>query len=238
MEEDKISEEKSEESSEEVSADNKEDSPRETKTLLIAILVVIVFFIVFFLARNMLSPTGEVVTIDDLHNQNIEGDETVFNYLYNGYSFVFTNGLWNTQVQSPVDETLFDIPLHYGPKDLEDISVVGSLDIGFYKPNVYVAFDPLSEDMQYVALSAAELSLNLIKGLGVVPTAACAQNETEACEDRPIITCDGDEAVVYIKKAEDTLVSLEGDCVVIQGDGENIIRATDRFLYMQYNIMD
>lgn len=224
-----------EEVSEPSEEETKEDSPKDTKKLLILIGIVVGCFALFFLIRFVYSPTGGAVTIDELHKQNLEGKTSDINYLYNGFSFVYVNGLWYTQVQG--ENTLFDIPLHFGPKELEEILVIGGVDNSFRKNEVYITFNPLSQDMQYIALSSAELSLNLVKGLGIIPVAACIKNETDACKDRPIITCDSGEAAIFIKRANQTMVRLDGNCVILQGKGWGLVKATDRFLLKWYGIM-
>lgn len=230
-------EDSEEESEEDDPEDDKDDSPKETKKLLIAIGVVILFFAAFFLVKYIRGPTGGVVTIDDLHQQNIEGEGGEGNYVYNGYSFVFLDGMWYTQVQDK-EGILFDIPLHFGPNDLENVSVVGELDPSFWKDGeVYVTFEPLSENMQFIALSVSELGLNLIKGLGTKPKAACAKNETKACETRPIMTCDSEASVIYVKQANQTVVRLDENCVMLQGKDWELVKAVDRFLYKFYGVM-
>jgi len=91
---------------------------KDSKKLLIFIAMVIGLFALSFLVRFVVSPTAAaVVTIDDLHMQNLEGKEVDGNHLYNGFSFVLLNGLWYTQVQ--VNGEMIDIPLHYSPRTLE-----------------------------------------------------------------------------------------------------------------------
>ena len=128
--------------------------------------------------------------------------------------------------------------MHFGPRDLEEVPVIGNLDKSFEKQETYITFDPLSQDMQYVALASAELSINLVKGFGIIPIAACIKQETEACKDRPIVTCDNkDKAVIFIKRANQTAVQLKENCIILQGQGKELVKAVDRFLYDQYNIM-
>ena len=180
----------------------------------------------------------KILTLDDLHAQNAAGTlDPNLGYMYNGFSFIKQQNLWYTQVQSRINNTVFDVPLHYGPRDLEEIPVVGSLDKTFISKDIYITFDPTSTDMQYIALAAAELSLSLVKGIGVVPKAACASKETDACSDRPIIDCNSGKPAIYVKQSEANMVRLLGNCAIVQGDNENIVKSADKFLLMQYGIM-
>lgn len=208
---------------------------KSDKKLLVMIGFVVLCFVVFFVVRTFFNPTDETVTIDELHRMNIEGEAGEPNYVYNGFSFVKFENLWYTQVK--VKDSLIDIPLHFGPKELEDVQVSGSIDDSFKKSHVYITFDPLGQGMQYVALSSAELSLNLVRGIGITPIAACDRNETYACADRPIKTCDNEDAIIYLEQSNETEVVLQGNCVRIKGSNWDLVRATDRLLLQWYGVM-
>ena len=171
---------------------------------------------------------------------NTEGKETDTNYLYNGFSFVYYDNLWYTQAQVKLEnETLISIPLHFGARELEDVNVIGIVDNKFDKNEVYITFDPEEAD-KYIALAAAELSLNLATGIKVTPIAACTKPKTQACEDRPIVNCfNKDKAVILLKKTEyDARVIKKENCVELSGKDEEIIKATDRLLLEWYGIMN
>ena len=153
-------------------------------------------------------------------------------------------GIWFTQVFRQ-DGAIIDVPLRFGPKDVEDVPMTGSLDSGFNKAVVYITFDPyvladdsLGKNLQYFALASAELTVNLAQGMNRQPEAACIESGSRACEDRPIKSCDSDDAVIYIKYSEEPSVILDGNCATIQGSDWGIVKATDRLLLKLYNIME
>ena len=215
--------------------DIKEKNPKDTK-LYFAIGIIALVFIALFAIKFIRGPTAQVITIDELHQKNLKGEESDINYVYNGFSFVFINGMWYTQVQK--EDTVWDVPLHFGPKELENITIFGKLDSDFGDNDLYITFDPLGSNLQYVALSSAELTLSLTKGFGISPIAACDKNETEACINRPIKTCKDEDNIIYIKQANKTRVELRGNCVLIEGKGWEIVRATDRLLLKWYKIIN
>jgi len=221
---------------EDIGKENIEKSYKGSKQLYIAIGVIALCFVALFTIRFIRSPTGNAATIDELHGKNLRGEISDINYIYNGFSFVYVNGMWYTQVQK--GDTVWDVPLHFGPKQLENISIDGGIRNGFGKENLYITFDPIGEDLQYVALASAELSLSLTKGFGIYPIAACDKNETETCARRPIKTCKDEEDIIYIRQANKTKVELMGSCVIVEGDGWEIVKATDRLLLKWYKIMD
>ena len=190
-----------------------------------------------------------LVTLDDYHQANLDGKKLDNAYLYNEFSFVKYDGLWYTQIFNQYTGTQFDVPLHYGPKEVTDLIVTGNLNLFFakikknnigdeYDTQTYLTFDPESTQMAYVALATGELTQNLAKTMGIAFLPACTK-EHDDCKDVPIITCDNTkDPVIYIKEAEETAVTVEGNCVIIQGEKEEIVRAADRFLFKLYNIMN
>ena len=210
---------------------------------LVIIIVVLVLLVggVFFGIKNM-NVNNRPLTIDELNELNFAGKlKPDQGYLYKGiYSFVFYDGLWYTQVGTRTGTTQFNVPLHYGPRDLEDINIEGVLNITLFNASdeVYMTFNPLDPNLQYIALSIGEFDQSLIRAFGKTPVAACVVNETLACSSRPIIDCDNtDKPVVLMKDDIETKVVLQNNCMVIQGRANEIVRATDRVLLALYNIM-
>ncbi|MBW2995817.1 hypothetical protein KY332_00795 [Candidatus Woesearchaeota archaeon] len=210
---------------------------RNAKRILVFIALIVGAFALSFLARFFYSPSA--LTIDELHRRNLEGEESDVNYVYNGYSFIYFDNLWYTQVARDGD-TILDIPLHFAPRELEDISIIGEINWQLEEPEVYLTFDPDEKSYTYVTLSIAELSLNLAKGMEIKPIAACSKNLTSACENRPIVTCENkDKAVIYMKQGEgEGEVNLKENCVEIIGKDWELVKATDRFLLQWYNVME
>jgi hypothetical protein len=216
------------------------ESKRNTKKLLVVISIVIVAFVLFIVAFRVTTyirgPTGRVVTLDELHRLNIEGKAGEEDYVYNGFSFVYFNGGWYTQAQR--GDTLYDIPLHYGPRDVEDIPIAGGLDPGFGADRIiYVSFDPRD---YYVGFAAIELSLNLGKGMEAATKSACDKAyDVDACKERSVITCDDiDKSVILLKKSNNTKITYKGKCITVEGDEKGLLRATDNLILRFYGILD
>ena len=216
-------------------------NPKSDKILIVSILLILVLLGAFLSVRFLAKP--KIATIDDLNQQNIEGktnpDE---GYLYKGvYSFVKSADLWFFQLKSPSGNNLYNIPLHFGPIELEDIKPNGKLSKQFENStDIYITFDPLAPQLQYTALAVGELDQSLINAFGKHPIAACSKNETAACENRQIITCeDADKApVIYFQNNETTAITYQDNCIIVQGDGIEQVRAVDRMLLQWYGVMD
>ena len=217
-----------------------EEEKKISDWILVITVTIIVIILLSILAFKFFQKE-QPKTIEDLHLANLKKElNSEVGYLYNGYSFVFANGLWYTQVQTIDGTSLFNIPLHYGPRDIEDIPIEGNFNTTIFNSErgIYITFDPLGQDLQYVALAVGEFDQSIIKAFNKMPIAACDKNETNACVNRPIITCDNtDSPTLYIQQKQDTKVIFDDNCIIVQGIGPEIVRAIDRLLLRLYGIM-
>jgi hypothetical protein len=158
---------------------------------------------------------------------------------YNHFPFYEEQGLWKTTLQR--GPQTFELMLRYNPEQVEDITYGGDLVPGFVENQpIYITFDPDApeQEMKYLALSAAEVGLSLVRGFGLTIEAACTKNLTEACFNRTILTCEDNRSIVYLKVANETGVFFQGSCITIQGKEWEIIKAVDRMLYEWYGIIN
>ncbi|MFC1741782.1 hypothetical protein ACFL3V_04575 [Nanoarchaeota archaeon] len=214
---------------------------KDMKNLFIVGGVVLVVFVLFAFIIFVYKPGGtDVMTIDEMHEKNIKGKlKPEQGYIYNGFSFVNFMGVWYTQLSK--GSTMYDVSFNYDPRSVEKIPVEGSLTSGFKKEGnrLYVTFDPDGRDLKYVGVANYGLSRSLAWAFGYNMTAACTQNVTRACQKAGIVTCDDtDKAVIYIKEADEAKVVLSDNCVIVQGRGEDIVRAKDRLLLRWYGMVD
>ncbi len=226
--------------------DSEERKMDSSKTFFIALGIFIAILIAIFFIPKFFNQ--EPLTLSEVHEKNIEaGKDTDTQYVYNSYSFVYYDGLWYTQIYNQISEDTYDVPLHFGPKNLTDIIITGDLNTYFgmlmknnisnYTYQTYLTFDPNETEMGYIALATGELTQNLARTFGIAFIPACTQEGT-GCENVPIITCNSTNApVVYMKSGEPTVVYASGNCITIQGNGQELVRAVDRFLLKLYNIM-
>jgi len=157
---------------------------------------------------------------------------------YNNFEFQKIENVWYTHIQR--DEQLYNVGLRYNPKEVETVPIRGRLNETFKQQPYYVTFDPdeNASNFKYLALGVAEFGLNVVRGLGGEIVSACTKNFTDACADRPIVTCDNDDlAVVHLRTRNETRVRLEGNCLILEGTDLELIKAIDRVLYHFYKIM-
>jgi hypothetical protein len=212
------------------------------KMVVYTIIVILAVFAVFILIRVLTPVVDRPMTIEEAHVFNIRGKlEPEFGYMYGPHSFIRFNDLWYFQVQS--EGILVNVPMRFGPKDVEDIPLYGSLDEEFDNAEkVYFSFDPLGEDLTYIALAVGELTQSLTKAFGnevaAVCSRNCSQSECDACQGRPILDCSNkEEAIISLIETEQPRIVLKGNCIEVQGSGLDLVRQVDRLLLEFYGVI-
>ncbi len=218
------------------------EEPKSSDKPLIFGIAAIVILLASVIAYSILHKE-QPKTLEDLHVLNLQGKlKPEQGYVYKGvYSFVKFDDVWHTQLKSPKGSRVYSMALRYSPKEIEDISIQGALDKQFFdsQPEFYVTFDPTGNDFSKVALAVSDFDTHMSKVFEKTPIAACDRNETEVCRDRPIITCsDSGSLVLYIKEADRFKVYYNNNCIVVEGNGFDLVKGVDRVLYNLYGIME
>jgi len=91
-----------------------------------------------------------------------------------------------------------------------------------------------------VALTYADLATFLKKINGINLVLACTRNETGFCETVATITCEnqhGSSMVIYLKPSNVTRLIMSDACLVIEGNGSNLLKAYTKLLFLWYGIL-
>jgi hypothetical protein len=221
-------------------SENNEDTKEEEvesndKMLFYGIGALILIIALFFLIPKII-PDNSVLTLDELHSLNFQGKlSEEKGYLYNNvYSFVKYDELWYTQLKAPEGDTVYNVPFHFSPKDVEHIKPQGMLNHSTLDryPAFYMTFDPEDDNLNYIAASTGETVRIFIEAFGKKVIGSCARNATKACATRPIINCSSTSApVFYFASEEQTNLLYLDNCVIISGNKEELFKATDRMLF-------
>ncbi len=174
-------------------------------------------------------------------------------YVYNNYEFrKDINGIWNTELYDPINNDVYKIGLHYGPKDLIDIPInrkskdllayslnytpVGA-DIGKKHGSLFLQLDPYIESARLsLAFYEAKTSLEQVFNLLIGPVF------TEIHPKRPEIPVrkcgETDEPIIYLKWEDPAQIQMVSDsCVIVSGTEFEMVRAVNRLLLFYYGIM-
>src|SRR3989338_9489350 len=191
----------------------------ESEKRIFWVVVTIIAIFVLFVAWKVFVPSPSPA-----------GTEYV---IYNDHLFT-TDGMFLV-TQWVKNDTIYDIPFRYNPYEVSDIFLEGTLDDRFNQGRIYITHDPAEHNLSYVAISAVAFAESLGRAFNILPVAACTEEKTEGCQGRPIIDCTAQNAsVIYIKQDPETRVILSGNCMTVQGQGDELLRATDRVLLQWY----
>src|SRR3989338_6900609 len=210
------------------------------RPLIIGIAIIIILFI--GVVSYSFFQKEEPKTLEELHVLNFQGKlKPEQGYVYQGaYSFVHFDNVWYTQLQSPKGTRIYSMALRYSPKEVEDIVIEGLLDKQFFdsQSEFYVTFNPTGTEFSMIALAVADFDTHMTKVFEKIPVDACDRNETEICQSRPIVTCaDTDKLVLYIRESGRFRTYYNNNCIVVEGNGFDLVRGVDRILYNLYGIM-
>lgn len=156
---------------------------------------------------------------------------------YNYFKFEEIGGLWQTNIQ--LENQVYEGTFRFNPTQVEDVYISGNFS-GFQSSPIYITFDPDAgkDQFKYLALASAELTLHVVRGLNFTVVGACTKNETDACFERPIVTCDDvDKSVIYLKSEAPAQITLSSHCIVLNGNEMDLLKSVDRLLFQWYKIM-
>jgi hypothetical protein len=195
------------------------------------------FFVVYFIMASGKTTNDP----ESLYKSVLAGKVDKENYVYNNFVFFKYNNLTYTKLQK--GGTVYNVPFRYGPRDVEYIRINGDLNrfgrliLENYTGEFYITFNPEGQDLKYEALATGEISLNVVKTLGMTPTAACTVNAT-GCQGSPILDCStADKPTIHLVQEDDPMIAENGNCLVLQGKGYDLVKAADRLLFVWYQIM-
>ncbi|MBS3100708.1 hypothetical protein J4204_01090 [Candidatus Woesearchaeota archaeon] len=220
---------------------NPEEQPKSSeKALIISIAVIAILFAAIF--TYSIFSKEQPKTLEELHVLNLKGKlKPEQGYVYKGvYSFVKFDNFWYTGLNSPKGTKTYSMNFRYSPNELKDIVIEGSLDRDFFnsKNEFYPTFNPTGNELTHVQLAIADFDTHLAKVFEKNPIGSCDRNETQICKSRPIVTCDDkDKLVLYVKESEKFRAYYNGNCIVVEGKGFDLVKGVDRILYNLYNIM-
>ncbi len=168
----------------------------------------------------------------------------------NGFVFTKNGNFWDTSIENSYTRSIQAAEFRYSPSQVKDVIVNGDPRMFFklFELNnltaAYITFN-FSEHVQNATLVAEELTaadvshyLNSFNGITLV--AGCMENSTDACSTRPIVTCENqkDKAIVIeVEESSYPMVTMDANCLTISGEGNDLVKAYDRLLFIWYGIL-
>ncbi len=231
-----------------------EQTPSESKNkdnskILLGFLlfIIVISAAAYYFVKQDTPQTPGVVVLEYDSNDPLLKNDRPTQYVYNDYTFKYDNGLWNTIVTNPRTEEPIRIDLHRGPRDLQSVARSEKLwqflnyALLFQDQNnrsgvTYVMYPPDAKGEMGVAF--LEVYNNLQQGLGIQAIPAFTNNNTEL-NDVPIKSCDDtEEPIIWLRHESPTqVVYREPNCLIVQGEGQEIWKAENLMLYIFYGII-
>jgi len=208
------------------------------RNFFIILGIIIGVFVLIFVVYNIIGEK-RVLGIEELHEENLKGNlDEDEGYTHKGFSFIKYNDQWWTYFARANTDEVYNVQMRYGPKDVENIPLTGDYVYFLQFNSTYVAFDPTAQNLSYTALAAADISQSLSKVFEIAPFPACTKNETDACKNLQIVDgCPPGIPTIHIVIDDNPEVIAKGHCIVVKGNGLDLVKAVDRLLLGWYGIM-
>lgn len=155
--------------------------------------------------------------LDSTGQENVE---------YQGLKFIETNQGWQAYTKDDVKILLLTDPGELENVSFADVSLSFLTSLQIQK--IYLSFDPEAD----VSGALYDFQRNIALPASLI--AACYE-ESELCKDSPIKTCADatlNTAVILFKEANETAVTLEGNCLTVEG--KNLLSVVDKLIVDQY----
>lgn len=219
------------------------EEPKKSSERILLVSIIVIFLLLALILAFSIFNKPKPTTLEELHVLNLKGKlKPEQGYIYKGiYSFINLDNLWYTQLKSPKGTKIYSLALRYSPRDLKDIFIEGNLNDEFFnnQSEFFVTFNPTGKNLAYFGLAVADFDTHMSKVFEKKPIAACDRNETEPCKTRPIVTCeDTNKLVLYIKESERFRTYYNNNCIIVEGNGFDLVKGVDRVLYNLYKIME
>jgi len=150
----------------------------------------------------------------------------------NGRTFKYQRELrvWRTELQK--GNELLNMSFRYNPNEVRNIPSDGDLSKTFDLKNIYITFDPNKDSMEHLVIVGNELSMHLAASFKRNPKPACTGEHPDCPE---IITCENrDKAVIFLDNNPGPQITLDNNCLIITGQGEDIIKAAEKMIFLWY----
>jgi hypothetical protein len=213
------------------SFDENDDSITEesdnTLRNLIYIVLGIIFVVILFviIARFYIEPQGPE------------------NYEYDGYTFTKVGSVWQTTAFR--GEQQYDVLMYYGPRDIVDIPIQkGLYEYVLSREFIYLALNETALDTTGFAPQGALAGIEVGKVVGTKNNILNKQTSSALVgrfNETDTFSCDkvsADVGMIIFTISDTNQVYYRDGCVYVEGtNGENLIKAADRFMLQLVGIM-
>jgi hypothetical protein len=210
----------------------KKESIGRDKILIISVIaIIVIFFGLFTLLKNQVKKAEQPKI-------NIK--------TYNGFVFEEAEGIWTTHMTITNKLTgkgeSYSIMFHYTPDEVENVTTLRNSRNETVAPNlflnmplIYITTEPNYPGA--VVLGGVEISktMAIVSKTYDLPTKIKSAMTKPGNYSFPVITCENitaNQRVIYLKLGNETGISFDNGCVIVQGTDETeLLRASERLAF-------
>ena len=162
-------------------------------------------------------------------------------YVYNGFEVrKISENEYQIKIFFKDDQTSSFVRLRHGPRELEDIPIIGNLIPIIKQSNqIYVTINPFANLTGKTTIAALEIDkfidnkYLINKPVNSAFTKPYGNYSVKTCADAIDRT-----VVIRLELGDETKIYSEGDCIIIEGQDEfDLIKAADRLVLYLIGIM-
>lgn len=143
---------------------------------------------------------------------------------YNGLFFQRVQGGWITRINN--QQILFE----YQPIEVANISSV-FFNLNELGKEVYILVNPAEKSFNDYDVSKVKALLNYFGKSGFF---SCTNDEN--CGDLPVIKCDENLDIIYLKNGDEDKIYKDGNCLVLQSE-EHSRKTISFFMYKLFGVI-
>ncbi len=138
---------------------------------------------------------------------------------YNGLEFVNRGNGWITEIDG------INYGFEYAPNEVENIEAP-DLKSESFSGKVYVLFNP--DEFNAVSQELTRLR-GFLAAKGAIANLACSAEE--GCGDLPIVDCNNQNKIIYLRNNNSTEIVMENNCIILNSNYGDEVKVINRFMY-------
>ncbi len=139
---------------------------------------------------------------------------------YNGYEFTRQNNKYAAEINGQQRS------FYYPPTSTLTIDTEAGWE-SLLQDGFTVTFDPNRADVQSAAVARYELVQHMPRvGSGVISQTPEYQSQVVTCDDAT-----QNSPVLYLRQSNETSITVDGACVIVNGEGQETVRAAEHIIY-------
>ncbi|MFT4310901.1 MAG: hypothetical protein ACMXYC_04700 [Candidatus Woesearchaeota archaeon] len=211
--------------------------------VIISIIALVLGVSVWFLLHQAPQQTNGHIEQDidllEVYQRTLDGYETEYNYMFNGYVFMFDGTAWQTILERKNGQSIL-FALNYDPKNVSDIPIDAGVRMAIASKPV-IALTTNEHTRGYTTVGMFQLGV-VISPMYDFLSKQLDIGFTYNNSGAPLITCENATAsygVLYFTLGNTTAITQQGHCTIISGvTDQDISRASSALAMILTDIVE